>query len=127
MERIVVVDGANVVGSRPDGWWKDRVGAARRLRDHLEDWIADQPEGVSGVILVVEGAARPVAEDDRGDVYVLAAPGSGDDTIVERAEASASVGPTVVVTADRALRERVHAVGAETESPSWLWSQLDAV
>jgi 8-oxo-dGTP diphosphatase len=37
----IIVDGANVVGSRPDGWWRDRVGAAVRLRDQLEPLALD--------------------------------------------------------------------------------------
>jgi hypothetical protein len=123
MERVVVVDGANVVGSRPDGWWKDRLGAARRLRDHLERWAASGPADGGVVILVVEGRARPVADDPAGAVRVVAAPGSGDDTIVE----VATQAPALVITADRELRERVRAVGADIESPSWLWSRLDAL
>lgn len=114
---LLVVDGANVVGSRPDGWWRDRAGAARRLRDALLPLAAaglpDLPPPLE-VVLVVEGKARGV-EDAEG-VRVVAAPGAGDDTIVELV---AAAGPrrTVVVTADRGLRERVTALGAEVRGP----------
>jgi hypothetical protein len=117
---LLIVDGANVVGSRPDGWWRDRAGAAERLRDALRPVAAgglpDLPPPLE-VVLVVEGRARGVESVD--GVRVVAAPGSGDDTIVDLA-AAARPRRTVVVTADRGLRERVHALGAETRGPRTL-------
>ena len=50
---VLVVDGANVVGSRPDGWWRDRPGAARRLAEELD--AAQLP--YDAIVLVLEGAA----------------------------------------------------------------------
>ncbi|TQS44300.1 NTP pyrophosphohydrolase [Cryptosporangium phraense] len=114
----LVVDGANVVGSVPDGWWRDRRGAATRLRDALVPVAAAGLPGLPGpvrVVLVVEGAARGVAAVD--GVEVVSAPGSGDDTIVEVAAAAVADGPAWVVTADRGLRERVRAVGADVLGP----------
>jgi len=105
---LLVVDAANVVGSVPDGWWRDRVGAATRLRDALA--TSDRPEDV---VLVVEGAARPV--ESVPGVRVVAAPGSGDDTIVDLVRGAD--GPVTVVTSDRALRARVEALGAATTGP----------
>ncbi|SHM32307.1 hypothetical protein SAMN05443668_101300 [Cryptosporangium aurantiacum] len=113
---MLVVDGANVVGSVPDGWWRDRAGAAVRLRDALVPVADAGLDGVPGpvrVVLVVEGAARGVTGVD--GVEVVSAPGSGDDTIVE--VAASADGPVWVVTADRALRERVRAVGAHVVGP----------
>ncbi|MER5928788.1 NTP pyrophosphohydrolase [Streptomyces sp. NPDC002054] len=106
---VLIVDGANVVGSVPDGWWRDRRGAAERLRDAL----AARP-GEEEIILVVEGAARGIASVP--GVRVDSAPGSGDDRIVELA--AEHVGRRcVVVTADRELRERVRPLGAECAGP----------
>jgi hypothetical protein len=111
---LVVVDAANVVGSVPDGWWRDRRGAAERLRDRL---AAEGVAAVSGpveIVLVVEGAARGV--ESVPGVRVSSAPGSGDDHIVE-VVASAGDRPVLVVTADRELRRRVGELGAEVTGP----------
>ncbi|MBQ1054864.1 hypothetical protein [Micromonospora sp. C32] len=118
---LLVVDGANVVGSRPDGWWRDRAGAAVRLRDALasvgEAGVPPELSPPVQVVLVVEGAARHVTSAP--GVEVVSAPGSGDDTVVELV-AAAPQRRRVVVTADRELRERVTALGAEVRGPRWL-------
>ena len=122
--QILIVDGANVVGSRPDGWWRDRAGAARRLHEGLLVAVLPYDE----VILVLEGAARqgiPAGQDGR--LRTVHAPGSGDDAIVEAVMAQVDVGDgrgVTVVTADRVLRDRVQAAGATNVSPSWLLDQL---
>ena len=122
MARLLVVDGANVVGSRPDGWWKDRPGAARRLHESL--LTAELPH--DEVVLVLEGAAKGgVAAGRDGHVRTAHARGSGDDEIVAQASAGTTRGDVVtVVTADRMLQARVTAVGATSLSPSWLLDQL---
>ena len=122
--QVLIVDGANVVGSRPDGWWRDRAGAARRLQEQLLTAALPYDE----VVLVLEGAAK------RGNPAGLVSPvrtvhaeGSGDDAIVEAAIEQVSVGDgrgVTVVTADRALRDRVAAAGARIATPSWLLDQL---
>jgi predicted RNA-binding protein with PIN domain len=117
--RVLVVDGANVVGSRPDGWWKDRAGAARRLHESL--LTADL--AYDGVVLVLEGAAKagvPAGRD--GHLRTVHARGSGDDEIVTQANRPDDT--VVVVTADRMLQARVASVGASSMSPSWLLDQL---
>jgi predicted RNA-binding protein with PIN domain len=117
--RTLVVDGANVVGSRPDGWWKDRAGAARRLHEKL--LTADLP--YDEVVLVLEGAAKsglPAGRD--GHVRTVHARRSGDDEIVAQADRPEDT--VVVVTADRMLQSRTAAVGASSMSPSWLLDQL---
>ncbi|OIJ91438.1 NTP pyrophosphohydrolase [Streptomyces colonosanans] len=114
---LFVVDGANVVGSVPDGWWRDRRAAAERLRDRLVPYAVSGLPGHRGpleVVLVVEGAARGVVSVP--GVRVEQAPGSGDDRIVELA---AHVGdrPCLVITADRELRRRVAELGADVAGP----------
>jgi hypothetical protein len=122
---LLVVDAANVVGSVPDGWWRDRAGAATRLRDALRPVAAtglpDCPPPLE-VVLVVEGAARGVTAVP--GVRVLAAPGSGDDAIVDLLRAEGGGRASAVVTADRGLRGRVTALGAAVFGPSALprWS-----
>jgi hypothetical protein len=137
----IVVDGANVVGSRPDGWWRDRAGAAVRLYDSLARLAAHGAPGLSpedvSVVLVLEGAAKAAMPringgdradarrsdgDAPGTVRVVAAPRSGDDEIVRLAQSLP--GRRIVVTADRELRRRAEAVGAEVASPSWLFDLL---
>ena len=119
--RMLVIDAANVIGSRPTGWWRDRPGAARRFTERVREtvnagWL-DPP-----VSLVLEGRARAGADEAVLDgVEVVHAPGDGDDTIVAIAEAHLDV---IVVTADRELAERVRAANAEVVGPNWLLDQL---
>jgi hypothetical protein len=116
---LLVVDGANVVGSVPDGWWRDRPGAAIRLRDRLILLVtAGLPDldGPIEIVLVVEGKAKDIPAT--AGVRLERAPGSGDDTIVDVVRAAGPDRQVVVVTADRGLRERVTALGAETRGPS---------
>jgi 8-oxo-dGTP pyrophosphatase MutT (NUDIX family) len=137
----VVVDAANVVGSVPDGWWKDRAGAAARL---LSSVTALAVSGVTADVLalpfarwwprwtvVLEGEARAASGSSDGAevpraLEVVAAPGSGDDAVVDAARVAveAGDGPVVVVTADRELRARVEALGAVVHGPSWLRDQF---
>jgi 8-oxo-dGTP diphosphatase len=137
----VVVDAANVMGSRPDGWWRDRAGAARRLVADAaaiarigipDDKLPDALERASlghwwpQVVVVVEGAARPVALE-ASTVTVVAAPGSGDDEIVAPAEhARLEAAPGLGITADRELRSRCTRAGAAVVGPRW-WLQRGPV
>ena len=133
----VVVDVANVMGARPDGWWRDRAGAALRLCRDVASLAARgvpaerMPDGLrapAGWVLVLEGQARAAAAMLDGvpsSVRVAAAPGSGDDTIVAEAAAAASAaGACLVVTADRELRRRCAETGAATAGPGWLLGLL---
>ena len=123
--RVLVVDGANVMGSRPDGWWRDRADAARRLHDQLVTSELAYDE----VVLVLEGRARAgLLAGREGVVRTLHAPASGDDTIVEVVRAQVDDGrDVVVVTADRGLRARVADAGGSSTGPSWLLGRLRPV
>ncbi len=148
---VVVVDAANVVGSRPDGWWKDRAGAAERLLAHVagrSGW-----DGASlgyaaetswpDVHVVLEGAAKAAADPEVGGpghsgpatpppaapspatpprLTVHRAPGEGDETILEVAVGLAEEGADVVVaTADRGLIHWLEAAGVRTTGPRAVW------
>jgi uncharacterized protein YaiI (UPF0178 family) len=118
---MLVIDAANVIGSRPTGWWRDRPGATRvfteRVRATVTAGRLDPP-----VTIVVEGRARAGADEaDVDGVKVVHAPGEGDDTIAAIAEANRGA---VVVTADRELAVRVRAANAEVVGPSWLLDRL---
>ncbi|UIX30167.1 NTP pyrophosphohydrolase [Streptomyces sp. GQFP] len=115
--RLLIVDAANVVGSVPDGWWRDRRGAAERLRDRLVAYGESGLPGHAGpleIVLVVEGAARGV--ESVPGVRVDSAAGSGDDRMVELV-AEAQGRDILVVTADRELRRRVAELGADVAGP----------
>ncbi len=122
MTTVLVVDGANVVGSRPDGWWKDRAGAARRLHERL--LVADLP--YDEVVLVLEGAAKGGVPKGRdGHVRTVHAAKDGDTAIVAEARLAAERGSRVsVVTADRMLQARVQGSGALALGPAWLLDQV---
>ena len=118
---MILVDAANVIGSRPDGWWKDRPGAAGKLvaalrqahRPHTDAHTAEP------VVVVLEGQAkRGAPEGTEDNVTVVHAPGEGDDTIVQRARIA--TGNTIAVTADRQLKQRLRDEGATVVGPSWL-------
>ena len=118
---VLVVDAANVVGSRPDGWWRDRPGAARRLHDRLESANLAFDE----VVLVLEGAARRGQPEGRtGRLRTIHAAGSGDDAMVDLVRSYGADDTVTVVTADRGLRARVEAARAATTGPGWLLDRL---
>ena len=113
------MDVANVMGSRPDGWWRDRAGAAVRLHADLARLAASGQPVLSAdpnppeFVMVLEGAARAAAAriEPAERVRVVVADGSGDDAIV--ALVRELPGRLVVVTADRELRRRSAAAGAD--------------
>jgi 8-oxo-dGTP diphosphatase len=125
-----VVDVANVMGARADGWWRDRAGAALRLCREVMALAARSGEATASAwVLVLEGRARDAAsvlrdETGNGDavpVRVVSAPGSGDDAIVGAvAEANALDESCLVVTADRELRRRCEELNASVVGPGWL-------
>lgn len=134
---VLVIDMANVVGSRPDGWWKDRAGAALRLGEQLwqlaargvtaEELELGQTHWWPEIVAVLEGQANDAALDDSDHVRVVRSDRDGDQRIVDEvsrlaAEPGASV---TVVTSDRGLRERVEALGARTRGAGWLLEKLD--
>ena len=133
---VVVVDVANVMGSRPDGWWKDRAGAATRLLVGMPGLLGrtvSAPDGaqvvidgaqvvIERIVAVVEGAAKAATAPE--GVAVVRAPADGDSAIASAAEEAGRAGAQVlVVTADRGLRARL-AAGVAVAGPGWLNSLI---
>jgi hypothetical protein len=136
----VIVDGANVVGSRPDGWWRDREGAARRLAGRIAAALTTDRFGLAEafghpgadlrVHLVLEGAAARVEDlPSHPALTIVRAHADGDSMIVAVATdliVDGSGAAVIVVTADRALREQVRGSGAATTGPGTLLNALPA-
>jgi predicted RNA-binding protein with PIN domain len=120
-----LIDGMNVIGTRPDAWWQDRHAAMVRLVDLLERWAAvdgedvtvvfEQPPSppISSTVIEVAHAPRP-----RRD--------SADDEIVRLLTADPEPGRVRVVTSDRWLTDRVHAAGGTVHPADSFRSQLEA-
>lgn len=121
---MVLIDAANVIGSRPTGWWRDREGAARTF---VEDVRAAVSSGrlAEPVVVVLEGTARGGAAAGSSEgVTVVHAEGSGDDALVDVVRDAPEHEAVVLVTADRELRRRAEALGAEAVGPKWLLERL---
>lgn len=122
---MLIIDAANVVGSRPNGWWRDRGKAAADLCREISDAIG-AGRLAPPVVVLLEGKARSgMAEGEHGDVRVVHAEGSGDDAIAALAADGVATGESVaVVTADRELRDRCGSAGADVVGPRWLFEAM---
>jgi hypothetical protein len=120
---VLVIDAANVVGSRPTGWWKDRPKAASDLVARLRA-AAATGRLPTPVVVVLEGKARAgVQEGVVHGVEVIHARGAGDDALAAVTEGASE--PVSLVSADRGLRARVERLRARVVGPSWLWDRPD--
>lgn len=121
-----LVDASNVIGSRPDGWWRDRAGAARRLLARLEAFAEQTGEPVT----VVLDGGPPGLADRSGGLDVVIAPRRGrdaaDDEIVRLLETHPTPADVCVVTSDAALAARVRALGAAVHGAGSFRERLDA-
>jgi hypothetical protein len=121
---VLLIDAANVVGSRPTGWWRDRAAAARVFVDQIRAAV-DAGRIAQQVTVVLEGKARAGAKSGlAGGVTVVHARGSGDEALLD-AVANASDQAVILVTADRELRRRAEALGADVVGPGWLLALLE--
>jgi predicted RNA-binding protein with PIN domain len=121
-----LVDGMNVIGSRPDAWWKDRHGAMVRLVDLLERFVAATGEDVTVVFeqppsppipsTLIEVAHAPRARRD-----------AADHEIVRRLRADPHPGEIRVVTSDRELADQARAAGATVEPAASFRTRLEAL
>jgi predicted RNA-binding protein with PIN domain len=119
-----LVDGMNVIGTRPDAWWKDRDGAMLRLVDLLERWVAESGEDVTVVF------ERPPSPPIRSSVIEVThaprpAPNSADDEIVRRLGVDPNPLEVRVVTSDRWLADRARATGATVEPADSFRSRVE--
>ena len=120
-----LVDGMNVVGSRPDGWWRDREGAKRALAARLAEFARATGDEVT---VVFDG--RPFEVDEppvRIDFAPSRARNAADDEIARRVDADADPGSIAVVTSDQDLASRVRAHGAEVVAAGGFRRRLDAL
>jgi predicted RNA-binding protein with PIN domain len=107
-----LVDGNNVMGSRPDGWWRDRAGAMQRLVNELDDLAASSGDDID---VIFDGRDKDLQATRTGVAFAPHA----DDAIAERA------GPGVtVVTSDRELAQRVRDRGGDVEGSKTLLERL---
>ncbi|MBV9817261.1 MAG: NYN domain-containing protein [Solirubrobacterales bacterium] len=118
------VDGMNVIGTRPDGWWRDRDAAMLHLVDLLERWAAAENEDV---IVVFERAARPPIRSTVIEVAHAPRPrrDAADDEIIRRLAREPEPGLVRVVTSDRWLADRASAVGAGVHGAELFRSLLE--
>ncbi len=121
----VIVDGNNVIGCRPDGWWRDREAAARRLVERLAAWAAQTGEEV---VVVFDGApADPVPSAPGVEVRFAArrGPGAADDVIAALVARAPAPQALHVVTSDAGLAARVRAHGARVTRARALRDAID--
>jgi predicted RNA-binding protein with PIN domain len=119
-----LVDGMNVIGTRPDNWWRDRDAAMLRLVDLLERWVA-----VEGGELTVVFERKPSPPIRSSVIEVAHAPkpkrDAADDEIIRRLRADPQPGAVRVVTSDRWLADRAWALGASVEGAESFRNRLE--
>jgi predicted RNA-binding protein with PIN domain len=121
-----VVDAMNVIGSRPDGWWRDRAGAIRRLIGQVDRWAEDGEERVT---VMLEHEPRGEIEAERVEVAWASAGGrdAADREILARLPGWLAEDEVVVVTSDRDLRTKARAAGAEVVPSRPFRAELDSL
>jgi predicted RNA-binding protein with PIN domain len=119
-----LVDGMNVIGTRPDRWWKDRDAAMLRLVDLLERWAAAEGEEVT---VVFERKPSPPIRSTVIEVTHAPKPkaNAADDQIVRLLKAAPDVHAIRVVTSDRWLAERAYTLGATVEGSDSFRTRLE--
>ena len=119
-----IVDGMNVIGTRPDGWWRDRDAAMARLVDELERYVARTGEGVC---VVFERAPRPPLRSTLIEIAHAPRPkrDAADDEIVRRLRTDPAPTRLRVVTSDRVLAEQAWAMGATVTPAASFRALLD--
>jgi predicted RNA-binding protein with PIN domain len=119
-----IVDGMNVIGARPDGWWKDRDGAMLRLVDLLERWAARDGEDV---MVVFERPPSPPIRSTVIDVRSAPRPkpDAADEEIIRLLRAEPRPAAVRIVTSDRALADLARGAGATVEGADSFRRRID--
>ena len=120
-----IVDGNNVMGSRPDGWWRDRRGAQRRLVERLETFSESRDEPVT---VIFDGRAHDAGGGLRVAVRFARRSGrdAADDDVAALVSRHPDPGSLTVATSDAALAARVRGAGAEVMGAGEFLRALDA-
>jgi predicted RNA-binding protein with PIN domain len=119
-----LIDGMNVIGSRPSGWWRDRERAKRELGEELAAFV----RGSGDEVTVVFDGGEPAKPVDAPGVEVVFAPGgpnSADDRIVAMLEDDPDPSGIVVVTSDTALAKRAEDLGTRVVGAGSFRNRLD--
>jgi predicted RNA-binding protein with PIN domain len=119
-----IVDGMNVIGCRPDGWWRNRSRAIAALVQSLEQWAVTEGADVTVVF------ERPLSPPIESSVITVAhapkaAANSADDEIVRLIAADEHPEQIRVATSDRTLSARVQAAGASVYPAESLRNLID--
>ncbi|HEY8626595.1 MAG TPA: NYN domain-containing protein [Solirubrobacteraceae bacterium] len=120
-----LVDGMNVIGTRPDGWWRDRDAAMLRLVDLLERWVVREGDDV---VVVFERKPSPPIRSSVIEVAHAPRPrrDAADDEIMRRLQSEPAESQVRVVTSDRWLADRARARGATVEGADSFRTRLEA-
>ena len=118
-----LVDGMNVIGSRPDGWWRDRKGAQRRLARELAAFAACTGDDVA---VVFDGRPHECGASGVVVSFAVGGPDAADHEIARRVEANGAGRGVCVVTSDAELASRARAAGADIEGSGTFRRRLDA-
>jgi len=119
-----VIDAMNVIGSRPDGWWRDRHAAIERLVDQLDHWAAEVDEHLT-VVLEQPPSRQLSAEKIEIAWAPQPGPNSADKEIVRHLDGWLVEGEVTVVTSDRDLAERARILGAKVEPAAAFRARLE--
>jgi hypothetical protein len=121
-----IVDAMNVIGSRPDGWWRDRPAAIERLVGRLDRWAEGGEERVT--VMLEHEPRRPLTAE-RVEIAWARSGGANaaDREILVRLPDWLAEDEVVVVTSDRDLATKARAAGADVESSRPFRTELDSL